>query len=163
MKQLSKIAIIAFAVLSLLTGRQVLAEPAEASAAPGKQALASGEPKKCDHWKEGKEKRLETLKSDLKLTASQEAAWTEWSAKIKGDRKGWEEKHKDFESMESLPAPQRLEKMLAFSKEHIARQEVVLAATKTFYAILTPEQQQVFDKGFRFGHRGGPDKGWKQK
>ncbi|PZN69369.1 MAG: hypothetical protein DM484_29850 [Candidatus Methylumidiphilus alinenensis] len=163
MKQLSKITIIVFAVSSLLAGRQVLAEPADASAAPGKQAPAAGEPKKCEHWKEGKEKRLETLKSDLKLTASQEAAWTEWAGKIKGDRKGWEEKRKDFESLENLPAPQRLEKMLEFSKEHIAKQETVLAATKTFYAVLTPEQQQVFDKGFRFGHRGGPDKGGKQQ
>jgi hypothetical protein len=33
-----------------------------------------------------------------------------------------------------------MEKMLAFSKEHIARQEARLAATKTFYATLSPEQ-----------------------
>lgn len=161
MKHLSKIAILTLSISSLLAGRQVLAEPADAAAAPGKPAFASGEPKKCDRW-EGKENRLETLKSALKLTASQEAAWTEWVGKVKGDRQGWEEKRKEHESWESLPAPDRMEKMLAFSKEHIAKQEAVLAATKTFYATLSPEQRQAFDKGFRFGHHGGPGKGWKQ-
>ncbi len=161
MKHTSKIAILTLSVPLLLAGRQVLAEPADASAAAGKQEPASGEPKKCDR-REEKEKRLETLKSDLKLAASQEAAWTEFVGKIKGDIKGWEEKRKNLESLEGLPAPDRMEKMLAFSKEHVAKQEAVLAATKTFYATLSPEQRQVFDKGFSFGHRGGPGKGWKQ-
>jgi hypothetical protein len=160
MKHTSKIAILMLSVPLLLAGRQVLAEPADASAV-GKQGPASAEPKKCDRWEE-KEKRLETLKSDLKLTASQEAAWTEFAGKIKGDRKGWEEKRKDLESLEGLPAPDRMEKMLAFSKGHVAKQEAVLAATKTFYATLSPEQRQIFDKGFSFGHRDGPGKGWKQ-
>ena len=121
----------------------------------------SEEPKKCDRW-EGKEKHLEALKSDLKLTANQEAAWTEWAGKIKEDRKDLEEKRKDTESWANLPVPDRMEKMLAYSKGHIARQEVRLAATKTFYATLTLEQRKIFDKGFNFEHHGHFGKGGKK-
>jgi len=161
MKHSIKTILATLAISSLLAGSNVLAEPADAAAAAGKPESAGSEPKKCDRW-EGKEKRLESLKADLKLNPVQEAAWTEWAGKIKGDGKGWEEKRKNFESLASLPVPERMEKMLAFSKEHIARQEARLAATKTFYAALSPEQRQTFDKGFDIGHHGGFGKHWKQ-
>ena len=160
MKTITQIAILTLAISSLLAGRNVLAEPADATALV-KAKPASEEPKKCDRWEE-KEKRLETLKSDLKLNASQEASWTEWVGKIKGDYKGWEEQRKNVESCASLPALDRMEKMLAFSKEHIARQEVRLAATKTFYATLSPEQRQTFDKEFKFEHHERFGKHWKK-
>jgi len=160
MKTITQIAILTLAISSLLAGRNVLAEPADAAALV-KAKPASEEPKKCDRW-EGKEKRLEALKSDLKLNASQEAAWTEWVGKIKGDYKGWEEQRKNVESWASLPALDRMEKMRAFYKEHIARQEVRLAATKTFYATLSPEQRQTFDKEFKFEHHEGFGKHWKK-
>jgi protein CpxP len=152
LKHTTGIAILTLAILGLLAGRNVLAKPADA-AALGKPEPASEGPRKCDR-REGKEKRLETLKSDLKLNVNQEAAWTEWAGKIKGDHTGWEEKRKNVESWASLPAPDRMEKMLAFSKEHIARQEARIAATKTFYATLSPEQRQTFDKDFNFEHHG---------
>ena len=117
----TRIAIATLAVSTLLVGSNVLAEPVDDSIL-SKPKLASEQPKKCDRW-EGKEKRLEALKADLKLNASQEAAWTEWAGKLKGDRQGWEERRKNVESLASLPAPERMEKMLAFSKEHVAKQE----------------------------------------
>ena len=160
MKYTSSIAIFTLAISGLLASQNVLAEPADA-AALGKPKPASVEPKKCDRW-EGKEKQLETLKSDLKLNANQEAAWTEWVGKMKEDRKSWEEKRKIVESWASLPVPDRMEKMLTFSKEHIAMQEARLAATKTFYAILSPEQRKIFDKGFNFEHHGRFGMRWKK-
>ena len=160
MKHITRSALITLAISGLLLGQNVLAEPADATALV-KAKPASEEPKKCDRWEE-KEKRLETLKTDLKLNASQETAWTDWVSKIKGDHKSWEEKRKDVESWASLPAIDRMEKMLAFSKEHIARQEVRLAATKTFYATLSPEQRQVFDKEFKFEGHDRFGKHWKK-
>ena len=160
MKHITRNALLTLAISGLLVGQNVLAEPADASALV-KPKPDSEEPKKCDRWEE-KEQRLETLKSDLKLNASQEAAWTEWVSKIKGDHKSWEEKRKNAESWASLPAPDRMEKMLTFSKEHIARQEVRLAATKIFYATLSPEQRQTFDKDFNFEHHGRFGKHWKK-
>jgi periplasmic protein CpxP/Spy len=152
MKHTTRIAILTLAISGLLAGRNVLSEPADVTAL-GKPKPVKAEPKKCDRW-EGEEKRLEKLKSDLKLNANQAAAWTEWVGKIKGDHKGWEEKRKNAQSWDSLPALERMEKMLTFSKEHIARQEERLAATKTFYATLSPEQRQTFDKDFKFEHHG---------
>ncbi|HEY0584631.1 MAG TPA: Spy/CpxP family protein refolding chaperone, partial [Pseudoduganella sp.] len=50
-------------------------------------------------------------------------------------------------------APERMEKRIEMAKARLARMESNLAATKTFYATLTPEQQKVFDeKAGRFGH-----------
>ena len=160
MKHITRSTLLTLAISGLLLGQNVLAEPADATALV-KAKPASEEPKKCDRWEE-KEKRLETLKTDLKLNASQETAWTEWVSKIKGDHKSWEEKRKDVESWASLPAIDRMEKMLAFSKEHIARQEVRLAATKTFYATLSPEQRLVFDKEFKFEDHDRFGKHWKK-
>ena len=152
MKHSTRIALLTLALSALLAGRNASAEPADATATVTPKPV-SAEPKKCDRW-EGKEKRLETLKADLKLSVNQEAAWTEWVGKIKGDRKAWKERHENVESWANLSAPERMEKMLAFSKEHIAKQEARLAATKTFYATLSPEQRLILDKGFKFEHHG---------
>ena len=160
MKHITRSTLLTLAISGLLLGQNVLAEPADATTLV-KPKPASEEPKKCDRWEE-KEKRLETLKSDLKLNASQETAWTEWVSKIKGDHKIWMAKREDVESWANLPAIDRMEKMLAFSKEHIARQEVRLAATKTFYATLSPEQRQVFDKEFKFEDHDRFGKHWKK-
>jgi protein CpxP len=161
MKHTTNIALFTLAISGLLVGQNSLAEPAD-TAALGKPKPASVEPKKCDRW-EGNEKHLEALKTDLKLNPTQEAAWTEWVDKIKGDHKDWEENRKNVESWASLPVPDRMEKMLTFSKEHIAKQETRLAATKTFYATLSPEQRKIFDKGFNFEHHGhSGKKGWKK-
>ena len=100
------------------------------------------------------------LKADLRLNPNQDAAWTVWVGKLNGDRNGWEEKRKAFQSWESLPVPDRMEQMLAFSKARIAKQEARLAATKVFYAMLSPEQRQTFDKEFKFGHHGGFGRHW---
>lgn len=154
MKHTTRTSLLTIAISGLLlAGQSVLAETTNAAAVPGKSKVASEEIKRCDRW-EGKDQRLETLKSGLKLNANQEVAWAEWVGAIKEDRKGWEEKRKNEESWASLPAPERMEKMLIFSKEHIAKQEARLAATKTFYATLSPEQRQAFDKGFNFEHHG---------
>ena len=160
MKRTLSISLLTLAISGLLGGQNALAEPADTTAL-GKPKTAVVKPKKCD-WLEEKEKRLETLKTDLKLNATQETAWTEWADKIKRDHKDREEKHKNVESWDSLPAPDRMEKMLAFSKEHIVIQEERLAATKTFYATLSPEQRTTFDKEFNFEHHGHSGKHWKK-
>ena len=74
MKYTTRIALLTFAISSLFVGRNVLAESSDASVL-GKPKPVNEIPKKCERW-EGEEKRLETLKSDLKLKPDQEAAWT---------------------------------------------------------------------------------------
>ena len=63
----------------------------------------------------------------------------------------------DRAEMEKMAAPERMEKMLGMMKDREARMSSHLAALKTFYAILTPEQKKTFDANFgpRGGHMGG--------
>ncbi len=149
MKHLHKFSVLTLIMTGLFATHNALAEPTDTGV-----AINTSEAPKYNK-EEGRGKRLEILKSTLKLTASQETAWTEWVDKIKGDHKNWGEMRKNAESFASLPAPERMEKMLAFSKEHIAKQEARLAATKVFYATLSPEQRLAFDKGFSDFRRGG--------
>lgn len=95
--------------------------------------------------------RLEKLHTDLKLTADQEAGWKTWSAPMQQRAASMKERRPDFEAMAKLPAPERMEKMLERMKEHQKEMEVGIASTRSFYATLTPEQRQVFDRFKPFG------------
>jgi len=93
------------------------------------------------------------LHDKLKLTAAQEPAWTTFTAanapkKPMGD---WKARHA---AMAKLSAPERMEQWIAMSKERIADQESRLAALKTLYAVLTPEQKKVFDDSVPGGKDG---------
>jgi hypothetical protein len=131
-----------------------MAEPAADPAAPA----AAAEQPNCQWRGEGKgawlEKNLETLHQSLKLTAAQEPAWAEWAGKAKAARSEWKERRNDFESWDKLTAVERLEKMLAKSKERQAKLETQIAATKTFYATLSPEQKTIFDQQWAFRPHG---------
>ena len=99
-------------------------------------------------------KRQAALHDKLKLTASQEPAWKTFVAATTptGMEKGWG----DRADMGQLSAPERMEKRIAMTKERETRMSAHLAALKTFYAVLTPEQQKVFNQETRHGgkHRG---------
>ncbi len=102
-------------------------------------------------------KRQAKLHDALKLTATQESAWSSYQSALRpaqaavhgnrGDRAGWA----------ALSAPARMEKRLAMAKQRTARMETRLAALNTFYGVLTAEQKKTFDEvGMRGkGHRGG--------
>lgn len=105
------------------------------------------------------QKQLSSLHADLKLSADQEVAWNAWADHVRKQMTEWKEKRPDFDAIQNLPAPERMEKWLAFGKERHAKLEEGLAATKTFYGTLTPEQRQIFDKSFDMFRPGG----WKGK
>lgn len=86
------------------------------------------------------------LHAKLKLTAAQEPAWktfTETTAT------GAMPAPPDRKEMEKLTTPERMEKMLERAKEHQTKMQEHLASLKTFYAVLTPEQQKIFDDSHR--------------
>lgn len=96
------------------------------------------------------------LHDKLKLNASQEKAWKTFVAEGKALRS---RAHPDPLAYAGLNAPQRMEKMLGKMHEREARMDKMLAALKTFYATLTPQQQKIFDDSLpRLGghhmHRG---------
>ncbi|MGX2038731.1 Spy/CpxP family protein refolding chaperone [Methylocaldum sp. MU1018] len=148
--------------LALLGPVAVIAEPAQTGPESGMVEQGPEVPR-GEHGKRFIEERMAELHKELKLTATQEADWNTWSAKIKEIQEKKRQSRPDWEVMKSLPAPERLEKMIDFSKQKQAHLEDVLAATKTFYATLTPEQRKVFDDLTPFGkrahkwkHHGGP-------
>lgn len=65
----------------------------------------------------------------------------------------------DRAAMDKLSAPERMGTHLQMMKDNEARMSTQLAALKTFYATLTPEQQLVFNKqtmhgNWHHGHHG---------
>jgi Spy/CpxP family protein refolding chaperone len=103
-------------------------------------------------------KHLADLKARLKITASQEAAWTTFTDAMKPPA-DMMAKRPDRAEMDKLTTPERIDKMRALHKEHMTTMEAVMdkraAATKAFYAALSPEQKKTFDaEHAKMGMRG---------
>lgn len=99
-------------------------------------------------------KHLAALHDKLKLTTAQEPAWAAFAAAVKPTPPA---NRPDRAAIAKMTAPERLEKWIAVSKDHVAKMENSLPALKTFHAGLTPEQQKIFDDnvpGGAHGHRG---------
>ena len=106
-------------------------------------------------------KRMEKLKTDLKLTPAQAGAWTTYTEAIKpGERPA----PGDREAFAKLTTPQRIDKMREMRAKRDAEMDRRADATKAFYAQLNAEQQKTFDAaslrmhkphGHHHGHHGG--------
>ncbi len=98
--------------------------------------------KMAEKMKAGMAKHLAEMHDKLKLSAAQEPAWKTFTDAI---TPGAMPAHPDRAAMEKMTAPERMEKMLALSKERQVKMESHLAALKTFYAQLTAEQKKIVD------------------
>lgn len=103
------------------------------------------------------EKHMAKLHDALKLTSAQEAAWTEFSNKMKPvdmEKPGMDKPgHQDWEG---LNAPDRLDKMLDNMKVREKQLAGHAATVRAFYGALTPDQQKIFDHQFQaYRHRHG--------
>jgi periplasmic protein CpxP/Spy len=102
--------------------------------------------------------RQAELKTSLKLSAEQEAAWATYVAAMQppSDMPGMnpEYRQKMHEEMQKLTTPERIDQMIAMKARRDAEMAKRADATKAFYATLSPEQQKVFDAGtMRHGPR----------
>ena len=155
----------ATAVLAALALPVLAQHPPAAPSAPTAGATAhegrhhghKGGGKHQGNHAEYRAKHLATLKSDLKLTAAQEPAWTSFTTSMQpGERTA----RLDRKDMQQLTTPERIDRMRALRAQHAAEADRRGEVTKTFYAALTPEQQKTFDaKAHRGGHRMGGMKG----
>lgn len=164
---LSKKLIIAMSVLGMGAASLTVHAQEAAAGAPAASAPAPGQHggHRGGNPAERMAKYQARLHDKLKLTAAQEPAWTTFTAANapKAPAGDWKAKREAFAK---LSAPERMEQWIALSKERIAGQESRLASLKTFYAVLTPEQQKVFDDsvpggkhgGWRGQHHGGMEK-----
>lgn len=101
------------------------------------------------------------LKAQLKLTPEQEPAW---NAFVEASRMppGLTLQRPDPAEMAKLSTPQRIDRMKAIHAQRQAEMTAAMdkhgEAVKAFYAVLTPQQQQVFDAQHQPGvhqHRPG--------
>lgn len=103
------------------------------------------DPVKMQAWLD---RRNAELKAQLKLSPAQEGAWTTYTAAMKPPF-DLMAKRPDHAELDQLPTPERIDKMKALRTQHMndmnAAMEQRGAATKAFYATLTPGQQKVFD------------------
>lgn len=97
------------------------------------------------------EQHQKTLHDALKLTPDQEPAWQNFTRSMQGPTRS---DHPDRDAWSKLTTPERAEKMLDLAKQRQERMAEHVAALKTFYAVLTPEQKKIFDEQ-HFGPRGG--------
>lgn len=128
--------------LALITltalGLAVSAAPAPASLVGCGHARPSHDAARAAAWRE---KHLAALHDKLKLTPEQEAAWQAYAGKTPSPQAS----RPDWRSLASLPAPERMDRILSFMKEREARLAEHAAALKALYRILTPAQQKIFD------------------
>ncbi|HWI78056.1 MAG TPA: Spy/CpxP family protein refolding chaperone [Ramlibacter sp.] len=87
-------------------------------------------------------KRLADFKQKLQLSPGQEAAWNSYVDALKPS--GMHQR-RDRADLARLPTPERIDRMRALRAERMAQMDRRGDATKTFYAILTPQQQKIFD------------------
>lgn len=102
------------------------------------------------HFAKMQERHHQQLHAALKLTPEQEPGWTKLMESEPVRPAFSDEQRAEWAK---LKAPERAEKMLEMSKARDARMTEHVAALKTFYASLTPEQQKTFED-FHANHHG---------
>ena len=102
-------------------------------------------------WGPGKvEERLAKLHDALNLSPDQTAAWETFAAQAKERAAQFRAGRPDPEPWAKLSAPDRLDQIAAKMKVRQADLEAMAQSLRTFYAVLTPEQQKIVDEHFRF-------------
>jgi protein CpxP len=98
------------------------------------------------------DKRNAELKAQLKLTGAQESAWSTFANALKPDMDNMRGDMPSQADLSKLSAPERIAKMHATHTQRMKAMSERMtqheAAVKTFYAVLSPEQQKVFDAEF---------------
>lgn len=101
---------------------------------------------------EGMAGHLAALHDKLKLSAAQEPAWATFIAAAKPPATT---ERPDAAAISKMTAPERMEKWISLSQLRLAAQQNSLAALKTFYAELTPEQRKILDANVPGGMHSG--------
>lgn len=103
-------------------------------------------------------KRQAELKNTLKISATQEGAWSAYIAAMQppadmGTHMGRDNRAKMREEMQALTTPQRIDRMNEMKAQRDTHMAARQQATKALYSALTPEQQKVFDDNAMRGRK----------
>ena len=151
MNTLRKGLVIAIATLGL--GTIAVAAPGTGAQAPGTTSQSATSGQHGEKFAERMAKRQAKLHDKLALTPGQEAAWQVFTAKMQATAPT----RSDARPAAPLTAPERAERKATFLQ--VAQQQAAsrVQPIKEFYAVLSPEQQKIFDSQFKdrrhhFGH-----------
>lgn len=157
MNNLRKHLLIGLTVLGMGTAAVgVQAQTAADTAQAGRHGNAVMQEQRQAKMVEFRAKRIARLHEELNITPAQENAFHAYVSAMQPtpDQAGGARA-----SFMELPAPQRMEKMIAMQKQRTAEMEARLPALNAFYAVLTPEQKKTFDRQ-GMHHRGHGGHGW---
>lgn len=101
------------------------------------------------HMDKDRAEHEKKLHDALKLTASQEPAWKTFTDSINQQMDSMHADHQPEPShadMEKLSAPDRLQRHIDGMQKHLVTMQAHLASLKSFYAVLTPDQQTTMNK-----------------
>ena len=96
-----------------------------------------------ERWKQYHQQRQTALHDKLQLNAEQEKAWTAYLSIANKNMNAWKPVYRA--DLEKMTAPERMQTMIDRMKTHEKALTEQLAALKTFYGTLTPEQQKIFN------------------
>ena len=142
--------VIAIATLGL--GTIAAAAPDQVAQAPSTSLQSGATGQHGEKFAERMAKRQAALHDKLALTTGQEAAWQVFTAKMQATIPT----RSDARPAKPLTAPERAERKAAFLQ--VAQQQAAsrVQPIKEFYAVLSPEQQKIFDSQFHGrGHHFG--------
>lgn len=120
--------------------------PADGNGPAGRHAPTAEQIAK---FEQHRAKRQAQLHDKLKITAAQEGAWKTFTDKTAPVRPATPPTRLSKDEWSKLSTPERLDRHLDMMKKMEARMTDRIAATKEFYAVLSPEQQKTFDQEFR--------------
>jgi len=102
------------------------------------------------------QKRLERLKTDLRITPEQEPQWSAFSNSVMQQMEQLKAAHQGMKERPTK-APERIDRQVEMMKQRLASFEAIAQAAKTLYGALDPAQQQIADQrllNFRHHHAG---------
>ena len=108
------------------------------------------------------ESRLSDLKTQLKITAAQEAAWQTYAGQAKQQAAGMQAMRAQM-TQGAATAPERMAQRTAAMQQRSSAMVAMDSAFNALYAMLTPEQKTIADqnfgmmgqRGMHFGRRAG--------
>jgi Spy/CpxP family protein refolding chaperone len=103
------------------------------------------------------EQHLAQFKTQLKITAAQEPAWSAFAAKATEQVKAMQAQRAQVQqgADAKTAAPDRMDKHIDQMKQRLAGMEAMSASVKSLYAALTPEQRVIADQQLaHMGQRG---------
>lgn len=145
MKTSSKIALSVLAAAGIATSTMVVAHDY------GHGRHGFGPMAHCQNGGPGA--RLDTLKTELKLTAKQQPAWDTFEKAVRAQMAAHGKGHRMGD--DKANGSDRMQAHIAFMEQRVAGMKMILKARTALEQVLTPEQKKVFDQFGPRHHRHG--------